>query len=96
MTNLNTPIRYKNLDCCGHLVFTGAPLVHALEVTGWPEVELWVESCDQDADIFCYLESYDPHTGSVACVSVVLVKQPSWVVCMLTGAKAQAVHLHRC
>ena len=60
---------YKDLDRCGHLTFTSAPLKQALEVTGWVQVELWVEPCDQDADLFCYIESYDPSTGDVAYAS---------------------------
>lgn len=26
----------------------------------WPEMELWVASSDTDADVFVYLEDYDP------------------------------------
>ena len=69
MTNLTKPMVYKDLDSCGHLTFTSAPLKQALEVTGWVQVELWVEPCDRDADLFCYLESYDPLTGDVAYAS---------------------------
>ena len=69
MTGLTTPMVYKDLDRCGHLTFTSAPLKQALEVTGWVQVELWVEPCDHDADLFCYLECYDPSTGDVAYAS---------------------------
>lgn len=66
MTDLRRPLWYPNLGGCGHLQFTGEPLQTALQVTGWVEAVIWVESCDQDADLFCYLQSFDSATGSVA------------------------------
>jgi hypothetical protein len=60
MTDLANPMRYDDLDNFGHLHFTSPPLKAPLELTGWVEVSLWLESCDHEADLFCYLESFDP------------------------------------
>ena len=38
----------------------GTPLLAPLTIMGWPVVELWVASSDTDADLFAYLEDYDP------------------------------------
>ncbi len=59
-------MKYNNLDNCGHLQFTSTPLGAPLEVIGWVEVSLWVEACDHDTDLFCYLESFDPGSNHVA------------------------------
>lgn len=67
MTDLRTPMAYHDLSTCGHLLFTSPRLESDLEVTGWPVVELWVSSCDEAADLFCYLESFDPASSDVAC-----------------------------
>jgi predicted acyl esterase len=34
---------------------------------GWPVVELWVASSDTDADLFVYLEDYDPKADKARC-----------------------------
>ena len=57
---------YTELDACGHLLFTSAPLEDCLHLTGWAELTLWVSSSDQEADLFCYLESLDPPSQHVA------------------------------
>jgi len=38
----------------------GTPLLAPLTIMGWPIVELWVASSDAEADLFVYLEDYDP------------------------------------
>lgn len=53
-------IRYSRLRASGHVLFTGSPLAAPLTVVGWPVAELWVSSSDADADVFVYLEDYDP------------------------------------
>ena len=45
----------------------GAPLLAPLTVMGWPVVELWVASSDTDADLFVYLEDYDPKADKARC-----------------------------
>lgn len=66
MTDLRTPMAYSSLASCGHLLFTSSPLQAPLEFTGWPVLNTWVSSSDTDADLFCYLESFDPASGDVA------------------------------
>jgi len=39
--------------------YTTAPLTEALEVTGHPVVELWLDSTAADGDVFVYLEDVD-------------------------------------
>lgn len=51
------------------MLFTGAPLVAPLTVIGWPVVEIWVSSSDTDADIFVYLQDYNPAADKAKCVS---------------------------
>ena len=34
---------------------------------GWPVVELWVASSNTDADVFVYLEDYDPKADKARC-----------------------------
>lgn len=63
MIRLTRPIRYTHLRSCGHLTFVGAPLAVDTVVIGAPEITLWVESSDSDADVFVYLEDEDPVTG---------------------------------
>ena len=41
----------------------GEPLDADCEVVGSPQVTLWVESSDGDADVFVYLEDQEPRTG---------------------------------
>lgn len=76
MTDLRSPICYKNLDRCGHVLFTSEPLEEPLEVTGWAEVSLWVSSCDQDVDLFCYLESWDPSSEEAVWAAYLLRGSP--------------------
>ena len=40
---------------------------------GWPIVELWVASSDTDADVFVYLEDYDPKTDKARYAASVLI-----------------------
>ena len=53
-------IRYSRLRTSRHVIFTGDPLSAPLTVMGWPVAELWVTSSDTDADLFVYLQDYDP------------------------------------
>ena len=48
----------------------GAPLLAPLTIMGWPVVELWVASSDTDADVFVYLEDYDPKADKARCAVV--------------------------
>ena len=66
MTDLRTPMSYRELDACGHLLFTSPPLEEAWQLTGWAELSLWVSSSDEEADLFCYLESFNPASQDVA------------------------------
>lgn len=68
MTNMAVPMSYKNLDSCGHLLFTTKPLMQPYEITGWVTIKLWISSNAKDVDIFCYLESLDPKSGSIEWV----------------------------
>ena len=70
MIRLTRPIRYTHLRSCGHLTFVGAPLAVDTVVIGAPEVTLWVESSDGDADIFVYLEDEDPVTGKARSAGI--------------------------
>lgn len=36
---------------------------------GWPVAELWVSSSDTDADIFVYLQDYNPAADKARCLS---------------------------
>lgn len=74
MTDLRKPLAYTALDNCGHLLFTSQPLEQPLEITGWLQLFLWVSSCDQEADLFCYLESFDPASRDIACVLEALLE----------------------
>lgn len=60
ITDPHLQVRYSRLRASGHVLFTGSPLVMPLIVMGWPVAELWVTSSDADADLFVYLEDYDP------------------------------------
>ena len=61
------PIRYSFLRGSGHALFTGTPLSAPLTIIGWPVAELWVASSDTDADVFVYLEDYDPSIDKARC-----------------------------
>ncbi len=45
------------------MMFPGEPLAAECEIVGSPQVSLWVESSDADADVFVYLEDQEPRTG---------------------------------
>jgi putative CocE/NonD family hydrolase len=45
--------------------YTTAPLTQALEVTGHPVVELWLDSTAADGDVFVYLEDVDTNGEAV-------------------------------
>ena len=70
MIRLMRPIKYAHLRSCGHLTFLSAPLGADCEVLGCPEVTLWVESSDADADIFVYLEDQEPGSGKARSATV--------------------------
>ena len=46
---------------------SGSPLLAPLTIMGWPVVDLWVASSDTDADLFAYLEDYDPKADKARC-----------------------------
>lgn len=53
-------VRYRKLQSSGHILFTGMPLQEEVELVGWVTVECWISSSHTDADVFVYLEDYDP------------------------------------
>eukprot|EP00898_Chlorokybus_atmophyticus_P004096 jgi/Chlat1/4688/Chrsp3S05648 len=59
MTNVDAFIKYRKLDCCGHLTYTSEPLAHDLELTGHAVAELFVASSDSDAELFVYIQEVD-------------------------------------
>lgn len=75
MIRLTRPIRYTHLRSCGHQTFVGAPLPEDVVVLGGPQVTLWVESSDSDADVFVYLEDEDPVTGKARRAALLSVWQ---------------------
>ena len=84
MIRLTRPIRYTHLRSCGHLTFVGGPLSADLVVVGPPEVVLWVESSDSDADLFVYLEDEDPVSGKARSASCC-----TWhIVCLIDEVDA--------
>ncbi|KAK9813975.1 hypothetical protein WJX73_007604 [Symbiochloris irregularis] len=62
MSRMTEPIAYKGFRKSGHAIFTSAPLQQDITIVGAPQVELWVESSDADADLFVYLIDYIPAT----------------------------------
>lgn len=48
---------YKDRATAGGIVFTSAPLVRSLEMTGNPCLNLWIETADQNLALFVYLEN---------------------------------------
>ena len=62
------PVKYSGLRRSRHVLFTGARLTAPITVIGWPVADLWVSSSDSDADIFVYLQDYDPAADKSRCV----------------------------
>ena len=62
MTKMTSPILYKGFAGSGHLIFTSAELPEAVTMVGDTMADLWIESSDEDADVFVYLLDYDPQT----------------------------------
>ena len=69
MTKLTKPIVYKGFSGSGHMIFTSSQLQEALTIVGPPELDVWVESSDEDADVFAYVLDYDPATRESRSVS---------------------------
>ncbi len=67
MTKPTEAIRYRGVRSAQHTIFTGPPLPAGAALLGWAVAELWVESSDADADVFVYLEDYDPVTEKARC-----------------------------
>ena len=62
MSRMTEPIAYKGFRKSGHAIFTSAPLERDVTIVGSPQVELWADSSDEDADLFVYLVDYEPAT----------------------------------
>ncbi|CAL8463886.1 g3421 [Coccomyxa elongata] len=93
MIRLTRPIRYTHLRSCGHLTFVGAPLAVDMVVTGAPEVTLWVESSDNDADVFVYLEDEDPVTGKARYVTEGMFRASHRAECSAEGTPREGAHI---
>eukprot|EP00208_Stichococcus_sp_RCC1054_P002346 CAMPEP_0206139850 /NCGR_PEP_ID=MMETSP1473-20131121/7550_1 /ASSEMBLY_ACC=CAM_ASM_001109 /TAXON_ID=1461547 /ORGANISM="Stichococcus sp, Strain RCC1054" /LENGTH=865 /DNA_ID=CAMNT_0053533773 /DNA_START=333 /DNA_END=2930 /DNA_ORIENTATION=- len=62
-------IQYHKLRSAGHTLFTGEPLREELEMVGWVTVDVWVASSDTEADVFVYLQDFDPASDKAKYVT---------------------------
>eukprot|EP00898_Chlorokybus_atmophyticus_P004091 jgi/Chlat1/4683/Chrsp3S05620 len=68
MMDVVNGVEYRGLDTCGHRVYTSPPLFEDVELTGFPVVELYITSSDDDAEVFAYLEDVD-ESGKVSYIT---------------------------